>query len=708
MVKATLVILANLWCLAAWFVSGHNAGQREDALIAREFQAARSSADLISASINRQLTLTRAIPVVMALEPSLVQRLAAKFGPAVQRSPLSMAEQGKIWLADPQLGLLARMLDNIVDRLGLSSVFVMNAAGDCVADGHSAGSSGFIGANYADREYFLDAQKGLIGKQFAVGRVSNAYALFYAAPVISKNQFVGAVATRIDLEKISQSISEKEFFITDENGVIVLAKDTGLLMRAVPKAKVFEISNQDRATRYKRQQFSTVELHPAGDNNAAQLFRWKIARQPYVLATQHASDNLLTIYVLKDLEAISAIRRDRIVWFSLAVLTGLAMLLLATGAFHHYRVLLNQRKEQARLLTRMKEVNDRSTALFNATHDAVILLDGDQSIDCNPQALKMFGATSKEESLGFSPWSSIFTPPLQSDGTESEVYARRSSELALQHGTHRFEFLYKRIDTGDEFQVDIMLTAIEDNGKIILQAVLRDITERIRFEQQIQTANEQLSIRNEEQSRVIAMLSHELKTPISVIQILSGHKGVLPSVRDRISRSVADMNALIERCVLSGRLEDGDVDVNLAVCRVDQLVLNIQSESSAPERLAIRAENLPPCTTDPQLLNVILTNLVENALKYSAKETPIDIRAISAVDTGHSGLQIAVANTPGSAGAPDPELVFSKYYRARGAHGESGSGLGLYIAFGLARKLGGALRYQLNDNQVVFTLWIPV
>ena len=395
---------------------------------------------------------------------------------------------------------------------------------------------------------------------------------------------------------------------------------------------------------------------------------------------------------------------ERLRLLNVAAGSGMALVMMLALIL---TLVVRQRELQIGLLAQLKESNTRNTALFNATNDAVILLDGDRSIDCNPQALKIFGATNKEESLGLSPWSPLFTPPLQPDGTESAVYAQQCSELALQHGTHRFEFLYKRIDTGDEFQVDIMLTAIESNGKIILQAVLRDITERVRVERQLQAANEQLTQRSEEQDRFLSMLSHELKTPISVIQILAGNKGVLPPVRDRITRSVADMNALIERCVLSGRLEHGDVDVTPMLCRVDQLIRNIQSASGAPERLTIHADNVPPCTTDAQLLNVILTNLVENALKYGAKEKPIDIRVISAVDTGRSGLQIDIANAPGSAEAPDPERVFSKYYRAKGAHGESGSGLGLYIASGLANKLGGALRYQFTNGLIVFTLWIP-
>jgi PAS domain S-box-containing protein len=706
--RAVLIVLAGFWCLATWMFSDHYAEQREDTLIAREFQAAQSSADSISASINRQITLVRGIPVVMALEPSLIQQLSTKFGPDVQRSLGSMTEKSKIWLADPQLRQLARTFQDIVDRMELSSLFVMNAAGDCVAEGHSSNSNGFTGANYADREYFLAAQKGLIGQQFAVGRVNSAYALFYSAPVISKNQFVGAVGTRINLEKTSQSISEKASFITDENGVVVIASDPELLMHAIPNAKIFDLSNMDREARYERQQFSTVELHPIGNAGPAQLFRWKNAPQPYVLATQHTSDNLLTVYVLKDLEAISNIRSEKIAWFSLAAVTGIAMLLLVTGALHYYRLLLHQREAQAQLLTQLAESNDRSTALFNATHDAVILLDGDRSIDCNPQAVKLFGATSKEESLGLSPWSPLFTPPFQSDGTESAVYAQRQNEQALQHGVHRFEFLYKRIDTGDEFQVDIMLTAIELNGKTILQAVLRDITERVRFEQEIQAANQQLTRRNEEQDRFLSMLSHELKTPLAVIRMSLGTAGTIDAgSRTRLIRAVADINAIVERCLQTDRMEHGRIEVAQSACNPGDILRQIVDACSEPERVYFEALPLPDCITDAQLLTVILANLVDNALKYSPTDTLVNISAEPAVLAGQDGLSIVVANCSGRAGMPDPQLVFQRYYRAPGAHSKTGSGLGLHIAEGFARMLGGKLSYQLKANTIKFALWIP-
>ena len=373
-------------------------------------------------------------------------------------------------------------------------------------------------------------------------------------------------------------------------------------------------------------------------------------------------------------------------------------------------LVLRQREEQAILLIRLKESNDRSTALFNATHDAVILLDGGLSIDCNPQALKMFGATSKEDSLGLPPWSPLFTPPLQSDGTESAAYAQRMSEQALQHGTYRFEFLYKKIDTGDEFQVDIMLTAIELNGKTILQAVLRDITERNRFEREIQSANVQLARHNEEQDRFLSMLSHEIKTPLAVIRMSlgTGAEAIDVASRSRLVRAVADINAIVERCLQTDRLEHGRIEVEQSACNPGDVLRQVVSACSEPARVRFDAGLLPDCVTDKQLLSVILTNLIDNAIKYGVTDTAIDITAEPVARVEQAGLTIVIANLPGTAGMPDPQQVFHRYYRAPGAHSKTGSGLGLHVAEGLARMLGGKLSYRPEAGTVKFALWIPL
>lgn len=112
--------------------------------------------------------------------------------------------------------------------------------------------------------------------------------------------------------------------------------------------------------------------------------------------------------------------------------------------------------------------------------------------------------------------------------------------------------------------------------------------------------------------------------------------------------------------------------------------------------------------TDRQLLQTILSNLLDNAARYSDPVTPVELDVQAVTEDGREGVLFCVSNTPGLAGWPDASQIFSKYYRALGAQRDSGSGLGLFLAQQLACTLQGSLRYQPTDSLVRFKLWIPL
>ncbi len=212
--------------------------------------------------------------------------------------------------------------------------------------------------------------------------------------------------------------------------------------------------------------------------------------------------------------------------------------------------------------------------------------------------------------------------------------------------------------------------------------------------------------RRAEQDRFLSMLSHELKTPLSTIRLTLGG-GVPDNIRLRIGRSVDAMNSIIERCLQSDRLAYGRVDVTVGACDVAAVVNDIRTSCSAAQRVAIEVIEVAPVQTDQQLFSVIVSNLIDNALKYGAADALVQVRIDSALQRGVPGILVEVSNFPGAAGMPDPRKVFRKYYRAPGAHGKIGSGLGLHIAAGFAKKLGGRLRYLPTNEKVKFMLWIP-
>ena len=213
--------------------------------------------------------------------------------------------------------------------------------------------------------------------------------------------------------------------------------------------------------------------------------------------------------------------------------------------------------------------------------------------------------------------------------------------------------------------------------------------------------------RRDEQDRFLSMLNHELKTPLSVIRMVLGGESIPGRIKDRVQRAVADMNAIVERSLQADRLRHGQVLRRMALCQISELLQAITAASAAPQRVVVNAGDLPSIKTDPHLLSLIVANLIDNALKYGAADGEVRVTARGALSKGRQGIQIDVANPSGTAGMPDPNQVFHKYYRAPGAHGKTGSGLGLYISAGFAEKLGGRLRYQPTGDEVKFELWIP-
>jgi signal transduction histidine kinase len=125
------------------------------------------------------------------------------------------------------------------------------------------------------------------------------------------------------------------------------------------------------------------------------------------------------------------------------------------------------------------------------------------------------------------------------------------------------------------------------------------------------------------------------------------------------------------------------------------------------DRLQLIAEPAPDVESDRHLLKIILSNLVDNALKYSAPGSHIDCRIERAESEGQAHIRFSIENQAGPAGLPDPDKLFDKYYRSPHAHRYTGSGLGLYLVRYLSELLGVRLSYDQIHQRARFTLWIP-
>jgi PAS domain S-box-containing protein len=122
-----------------------------------------------------------------------------------------------------------------------------------------------------------------------------------------------------------------------------------------------------------------------------------------------------------------------------------------------------------------KESESKFRLLFERSADAMFLLDGKRSIDCNNAAVEMMKCSSRDDLLDLHP--SEISPERQTDGQSSREKSEEMIKKAFEKGTHKFEWIHNRLN-GEEFPAMITLTVIPWKGEQILHATVKDITER--------------------------------------------------------------------------------------------------------------------------------------------------------------------------------------------------------------------------------------
>jgi PAS domain S-box-containing protein len=135
----------------------------------------------------------------------------------------------------------------------------------------------------------------------------------------------------------------------------------------------------------------------------------------------------------------------------------------------------------------LAESQEKYQTTFEASMDALMLLDEHSFIDCNNETLHLFGLRSVEEFAKNHP--ADLSPPSQPDGSSSLESATNHIRKALWSGRESFFWVHKRAD-GTTFPADVLLSRITLKNRVILQATVRDITKQKEAEANLQQAEE--------------------------------------------------------------------------------------------------------------------------------------------------------------------------------------------------------------------------
>ena len=213
--------------------------------------------------------------------------------------------------------------------------------------------------------------------------------------------------------------------------------------------------------------------------------------------------------------------------------------------------------------------------------------------------------------------------------------------------------------------------------------------------------------RREEQGKFLTMLTHELKTPLSVLKM--SYSATAPSEKTRgyIQTAITDMTDVIDRCAMADKFESNQFELDIQLCDLNEIVKDKLAKYQADERFELLEKAEVQLETDLQLFRIVLDNLIGNALKYGKETAKIKVVIDHKVLKTKSYALIAISNEAGSAGLPDANKVFEKYYRAPRAYEKTGSGLGLYLVKNFVELIGGKLQYAAKENVVTFEVKLP-
>ena len=214
----------------------------------------------------------------------------------------------------------------------------------------------------------------------------------------------------------------------------------------------------------------------------------------------------------------------------------------------------------------------------------------------------------------------------------------------------------------------------------------------------------------EDQGRMVEMLGHEIKTPLSVLQFAVDEWVKDAKERDKVNESIDQIRTVTERSIEA--IRQSNTELTFEMLDLVSLIEQHVNYTTDPARFHVVTPEFAEIIGNRLLIEQVLGNLFDNALKYSLDSTLIEvsIRFVEQPRLGKScgGFELIVSNQVGASGFPDPEKLFKKYYRAESSKNKPGSGLGLYLVQSFMRFLDGEIVYRLRNNSVEFVIWLPV
>jgi PAS domain S-box-containing protein len=342
----------------------------------------------------------------------------------------------------------------------------------------------------------------------------------------------------------------------------------------------------------------------------------------------------------------------------------------------------------------------RKDAILRTALDCIVSMDARGCIvEWNPAAERTFDCP-REEALG-------------------RVLSELVIGLERYLGTGEKPAIGRRIEltgvrrSGEQFPLEVAITATHAGGEPLFTAHLRDITERKRAEEELRRSHDAARAGSEAKSAFVATMSHEIRTPLNAIigmlELFSYSKLSLDQ-REMLSaarESSRSLLTLIDDILDFSKIEVGKLEIRprpYSVARLVDGVIGTFEHLASGKGLLLRRRMDPALwpahLIDPSRLRQVLANLVSNAIKFTHTGTvALEVKVLEAGE-GRQKLCFSVHDSGIGMSAATQERLFEPFQQGESETSRryGGTGLGLAISRQLIELMGGAIQVTSTEG----------
>ena len=340
----------------------------------------------------------------------------------------------------------------------------------------------------------------------------------------------------------------------------------------------------------------------------------------------------------------------------------------------------------------------RLATVAERTSNLVVITDAEGCIEWVNRHFVRVTGYPLEEARGRRPGSLLH-------GADTDPATVERMRAAIRAGTGFREELVNYSKAGRKYWIELDVQPVLAGGRVTnFVAIETEVTGRKRTEAALRAALERERQLNELRTRMIATMSHEFRTPLTVIgssaDLLEMMLAIeadskpgrhLGQIRRKVKQMVEMLNELLELRKSEAEYPEPRPEEFEFAAQVAEVVDEVRQTAPAGQEIAWDAP-AEPCWVqlDPKMTRAVVQNLVANAVKYSPRRTPVAV----ALAAGEAELELTVADAGIGIPPADLEKVFGSFHRARNVGNIPGTGLGLAIVKRCVTQLGGAIAVE--------------